>query len=312
MVKIAVVGSLNMDVVIPVNQYPQDGETVFTGSLRYTPGGKGANQAVAAARLGAEVRMIGKVGSDAHGQQLIHALNQEGINTEGVRISSQDPTGQAFVHVESDGNNRIMVSQGANSTLTEQDINENIHLFDEIDAILVQLEVPIQVVQYVIRKAKSKQISVFLDPAPYVKEGEKLVKEADYIFPNEKEAGKLIGYHINHLNAAKDVALELEKESGSKVILTMGSRGTLYTDGHNIVHIPAYKIQAIDSTAAGDAFAAAFVKHYMETEDIEETLKFASANGAITASRWGAYPSLPNMKELKQFLINQHSDTANA
>lgn len=298
---IVVVGSLNMDVVIQVPRYPKPGETVTGGSVSYIPGGKGANQSLAAARLGARVTHIGMLGLDPYAERLRQTLTREGVDTTYIR-TWEGPTGMAFVHVEADGTNRIIVSPGANGQLQPLILDALQPVFADADAVMVQLEIPIESVRRVVELARSAHVPVFLDPAPARADLFEYVGEVDWIMPNEFEAELLTGQTVSDAKTAHIAAAKLQQRGARRVVLKAGSAGAYLLDEHGFDHHPAFRVQPVDTTAAGDAFGAAFVVDYLHAKDAHHALRIACAAGALATTKVGAYTSLPHRDELETFL----------
>lgn len=303
---IVVIGSLNMDVVIGLDKYPEDKETVFGHSPKYIPGGKGANQAVAISRLGASVSMVGLVGDDVHGKTLRRSLISAGVNTDYLG-TIEGSSGLAFIHVSSDGGNRIIVSPGSNMKLNRDYIDAADALLRTADAVLVQLEIPLDTVQYVVKKSRDYEIPVFLDPSPVQEIPVDMMENVDWIFPNEYEAGELTGQPIQDIKTAKIASSKLLQLGVHKVVVKLGERGALYAHDNEFRYVPGIPVKAIDSTAAGDAFCGAFVFQYLKTGDVLSTMKFANVAGSLAVTKLGAQSSLPTLQEVVHHL-NEHSD----
>lgn len=299
---VVVVGSLNMDVVIPVNPYPGPGETVVGGDIQYIPGGKGANQALAAARLGAEVTMLGMVGNDAHGEQLIQTLKRDKVHTEYLEIDNAESSGIAFVHLETDGSNRIIVSPGANQLYLADKVARYKSLIEAADAVLLQLEIPYETVNAVLQIAADSGVPVFLDPAPASVDLFKRLAPIDWIAPNEHEAELLTGIHVCDAKTARIAAAKLQQMGAKRVILKVGSQGAYVATENGIVYQPGFPIQPVDTTAAGDAFIAAFAVDYLQYHDVFSALRVACSAGALTSMQEGAQPSLPYRNDVLDFL----------
>ena len=297
--KIAIIGSMNMDYSLKVEKLPEKGETILAGSFYTAAGGKGANQAVAARRLGAEAYMIGAVGKDANGRELCDKLEAEGISISGVR-SVDTPTGNAMITVDGSGNNTIVVYPGANEEVDEGWIIANKHIIENSDFIILQLEIPMKTVAAAVKLAKSLGKRVILNPAPAADIPAELYSGIDIITPNETELALLTG--------TKDVyaGARLLLDRGAKsVIITLGEEGCLYMSETGEQSISAYKVNAIDSTAAGDSFNAALAVALCEGKSIEEALCFANATGAITTTKPGAQEALPYREEVEAFMKSQ-------
>jgi ribokinase len=292
--RIVVVGSANTDLVVPVPAIPTPGETVLGGDLQVIPGGKGANQAVAAARLGAEVRFIGRVGDDDFGRQTLHNLQREGIDTRFVKLDQGAPSGVAMIAVAEQGQNSIVVAPGANMRLSDEDVASASEAFADADAVIAQLEIPIAAVEAAARLAKQHGARFILNPAPARQLPESLYPLVDYLIPNETEGRQLTG--------ATDVPAiikELRQRGCAGIILTLGERGVVYQVGKTLQQVPAYRVQAVDATAAGDAFVAGFAVALCEGRPLNEAIDFGQRVASITVSRWGAQSALPYRAELQ-------------
>ncbi len=296
---ITVVGSLNMDLVVRVPRMPMPGETIIGSDARTIPGGKGANQAVAAARLGAQVTMVGRVGDDGFGQTLWEGLGQEGIDATHVRQDPQAVTGLALIALDNSGQNQIIVAPGANARLSPPDIEAAAPALNNADILVCQLETPLQTVTRAIELAHARQIGVLLNPAPAQPLPPELLRQIDYLIPNESESTVLAGFQITGLPSAEKAAASLLAQGVGTVIITLGARGALLATPENTVHIPAYEVTVVDTTAAGDAFIGGFAVARAEGRPLEEAVRFGSAAGALAVTRLGAQPSLPRRSEVE-------------
>lgn len=297
---ILVIGSVNMDLVLISEKVPVGGETVLGESYAYIPGGKGANQGVAAARLGADVTFVGRVGEDANGKELKGNLQKEGINAEFVIEDPESSTGLAAIMLEETGQNRIIVIPGANMKITKEDLQTAFeHTYD---AVIVQLEIPDEIVLEACRLGKEKNIPVILDAGPAKNFPLEQLEGLEILSPNESEAFALTGLEVNSIESAEKVAKLLTERSNAKtIVLKMGAQGAyLYEDGEG-EFFPAHKVNAVDTTAAGDAFTAALTVKYISSGDIKEAIRFANVVGALTVTRMGAQPSLPTVEEVEKF-----------
>jgi ribokinase len=296
---IVVVGSLNMDLVVRTVRHPQIGETVIGHDFRTYPGGKGANQAVAAARLGSDVSIIGKVGNDQFGEALLQAVNTDGVNTQYIIRDSKVPTGVAFITVDDRGKNTIVVASGANAHLSPDEIDASRDAFIGASVLLLQLECPLNVVERAIDIAKQYDIRIVLNPAPAQLLDAYLLHSVDYLIPNQTELAQLSGQE------STEAAIGVLQGMGVKrLVVTLGEEGLLVVDESQREHIPAYKVQAVDSTAAGDAFAGAFAVALGEGLSIHQAAIWGTAAGALTVTKAGAQPSLPSRDEFDEFLIH--------
>jgi ribokinase len=306
--RICVVGSINADLVVRCARLPRPGETISAHDVREVPGGKGANQAVAAARLGAEVSMIGRVGDDAFGQRLRSGLAQDGVDVSNVFTTSDCASGLAIVAVEDSGENAILIVPGANGRLTPADVHASSEIIRDADVLLVQLEVPLETTIAAIRLAGEYGTPVILDPAPAPKFDDRSAVRADLLAvevacPNEAEALALTNVSIETVADAEQAACCLRSLGPKYGIVTLGARGAVLCEPDSRpALIPAFKITAVDTTAAGDAFAAALAVRLAEKTPIAEAVRFACAAGALAASRPGAQPAMPTLADIDAFL----------
>lgn len=293
--KICVVGSLNMDMVINSPKKPLMGETVMGYGFMTTAGGKGANQAVSAARLGADVTMIGAVGADTFGCELKENLAHNGVNITNIKTISDKPTGVAVI-VVNEGDNFIVVDAGANSELNKRDVIEEV--INESDIVVIQLEIPLDTVRHVIDIAKKSNIPILLNPAPAIWLDDELLKKVDIITPNENECEIITGIKINDINNAIEACECLINKGIKQVIVTLGSKGVVYNNGNKIIHKTVPRVKVIDTTAAGDSFTAAVATFLSNGKDINEAVNFGNKVGTITVTRKGAQQSLPYLNEI--------------
>lgn len=303
---IVVVGSVNMDLVVRVPAFPVPGETVMGGDLMCVPGGKGANQAVAAAKLGANCHLVGRVGADDFGQRLMTSLESFGVSTTFVTVTEGVSSGTASIHVNATtGENAIVVSPGANARLTPDDVDRALPLIRTAHAVIVQLEIPLATVLHVISVCNRHRIPVILDPAPVVGGGKGLPAElfnVTVLTPNQTEAAELLGIGDLRNNRAKavdpkQIAVDLLGRGPASVVLKLGDQGSLYASrvaAETFLHVPAFKVKVKDTTAAGDAFTAGLAVARAEGRPTAEALRFANAAGALACTEVGAQPSLPS------------------
>jgi ribokinase len=300
--RIIVVGSIHMDFTILVNRLPKTGETVIGRSYKMSPGGKGANQAVAVARLNAEAYMVGRVGNDYLGSILIESMSKSGVNVDFVKKDSTTHSGLAFITVDSKGRNTISVAPGADLTITKEDIEEAINAIKKVDMMLLQLEIPLEVVTYAAKKAFENDIKVILNPAPYKPLPKKLLKSIFILTPNEVEASMMSKIDIK---GPKDLIKAGKKLIGmgiERIVITLGDKGAMLVSKEKILRFPAVKVKAIDTTGAGDAFNGALAVALAEGKNIEEAIKFANFTGALTTTKVGAQEALPTRKEVEEFI----------
>ncbi|NLC34029.1 MAG: ribokinase [Erysipelothrix sp.] len=302
MKNILVVGSINNDITLHMENLPLPGETVIAHDLKTSLGGKGANQAVAAARMGAPVHFIGAIGNDLGSQTIIEQLNSDHINTTGIdRVDIN--TGTAYISIDSHAENNIIVYPGANFAIIKEHLEANTELFEKSDYCLLQLEIPLDIIKETIRLCKEHDVKVILNPAPY-HDGidEEMLKNVDYYIPNEIEflaTLKLDTTQSHPLGWIEVKALEFVKKHNLTLIVTLGGRGALLVQEEQATLIPAQKMVPIDTTAAGDSFIGGFLAALSQGQDIVESLKLGSRVAAITISRYGAISAIPYKEELK-------------
>lgn len=297
--RIVEVGSLNMDLVVRMPRIPKPGETLLGGAFATFPGGKGANQAVAAARLGAQVSMIGRVGNDAFGRELIDVLQKDGVDTRFVSADPAHATGVALIEVDAQGMNSIAVASGANFALTAQHVRDAINQMEKFDALVMPLETPLETIDAAARAAKQKNALVILNPAPAQKLGADLLGMVDVIVPNEHEAAFITGIALEGEQSYRAAALALRQMGAKSVVITLGGAGAFVLDGAREEHVPAQKVVAVDTTAAGDCFTGGLAVALAEGKSLANAVRFASAAAAISVTRHGAQPSMPFRKEVE-------------
>ncbi|WP_019544332.1 ribokinase [Streptomyces sulphureus] len=292
---IAVVGSLNLDLVVPAPHHPVPGETVLGGDLARHPGGKGANQAVAAARLGAPVAMVGRVGDDAEGGRLLAALGDAGVDTGRVARTAGVATGHALITVDPAGENTIVVSPGANSRLTADDCHSAADQLGAAAVTVLQREVPDEANEAAARLAGG---TVLYNPAPAVT-GATVPPGVDLLVPNRTELAALTGRPVP--TTLDEVASAARRLTGpGAVLVTLGEDGVLLVEGGSHLHLPAYPVEPVDTTAAGDAFCGALAVALAEGAGLEAATRWASAAAAVSTTRAGAQPSLPHRAEVHE------------
>ena len=296
--KILVIGSSNTDMVIKTNNFPAPGETILGGRFLMNAGGKGANQAVAAARLGGMVTFIGKIGDDIFGKQAVQQLEDEGINVNFVAVDHENPSGVAMITVDHKGENSIVVAPGSNGTLSSGDFNKALSELQDAEFVLMQLEIPIPTVEYIAQIAAQKQKKVILNPAPAAELSDELLQNLYIITPNETEAELLTQIKVTDEQSALKAAEALHKKGVEIVIITMGAAGAfLLINGESeIIH--ASKVKAVDTTAAGDTFNGALAVGLSEGKTIQESIAFANKAAAISVTRIGAQSSVPYRNEI--------------
>lgn len=297
---ITVIGSINMDYTTVTKELPQKGETILSQFFRTSPGGKGANQAVAAARLGAKVQMIGALGNDLAGEHLFKRLKEDHILLDGIKFCDVN-TGNAMITVDQRGSNTIVVYPGANHYLTEEHIEEERKRILESKIMILQLETKVETVLYGAKLAKENGILCILNPAPARELPEEIYPYLDYITPNETELFTLTG----EKDPQKGAEILISK-GVKQVIVTMGEKGCLYKDRQRSFLAPAFSVEPVDTTAAGDSFNGALAVALLEGKEIEEALVFANAVGALSTLTIGAQDAIPSREQLEQF-IRQHT-----
>ncbi|MDQ0150398.1 ribokinase [Eubacterium multiforme] len=300
--KVCVLGSINMDLVIKVNEMPKEGETILSKSFEKIAGGKGANQAVAAKRSGNLVSMIGKIGKDDNGEILKGLLEKEGINTNLIFEDDKEPTGMAMITVNNNGNNSIVVISGSNMTLNEEEIEKSKEEIKKSHILISQFETPEDCTLKAFKIAKENNIITILNPAPAKKINDELLKYTDIIIPNETEAEVLTGIKVNDLETAKKASKELLKKGVKFVIITLGEKGAAVISKDDGQVVPAFKVKAIDTTAAGDSFIGG-LSFKLNTENLSfenllKAVKFGNKVSSITVQREGAQPSIAKIEEV--------------
>ncbi|RZT21189.1 ribokinase [Fictibacillus sp. BK138] len=292
MVKIAVIGSSSMDLVVTSDKRPGAGETVLGTSFKTVPGGKGANQAVAAARLGVDVSMIGCVGSDHYGSAILENFKQNGVDVTNVEPVTDTESGTAHI-ILAEGDNSIVVVKGANDHVTPEYVEKSLEIIERADMVLIQQEIPEETVEYVSERCKEYGVPLLLNPAPSRPISQKVIENAAYITPNEHEASVLFdGLSIT-------AAL---KQHPNKVFITEGKLGVRYFDGKKEVLVPSYEVDAVDTTGAGDTFNAALSVALAEGNNITDSLRFANRAASLSVTKFGAQGGMPFRKEVEETL----------
>ena len=303
MIKIVIVGSINKDVIMQVERHPKPGETLTAVAVSSAFGGKGANQAVAAARLGAEVTIIGAVGEDSTGDEQVEHFQNEGIRTDAIMRCSE-PSGVAYITVDTAGENSIILYPGANHQITVEWVEKNRSYIEDADVMLLQLEIPVEVSLAAAEIADTSDTIIIFNPAPVHQVPERLFQLTDIITPNETELALL----AEEVDPEKAEMILLSKGVKS-VLATMGADGSRYRDAENQFSLPTYSsVKVADTTAAGDSFNAAIAYSIGSGDDISEAAAFATAVGSITVSRFGAQTSLPTLEEVGEFVTMHHGE----
>ncbi|MEM7736204.1 MAG: ribokinase [Deinococcota bacterium] len=304
MTKVVVVGSLNMDLVVQVPHFPIPGETLLGGEYDQHPGGKGANQAVAAARAGGHVTMIGRVGRDGFGDVLRQQLQDDGIDTTQLESLTNSPTGVAFITVDDSAQNCIIVSSGANMKLTADDLPEDV--IQAADVLVLQLEVPLPTVLHAAQLAQQAATKVILNLAPAQALTPEQLRHVDVLVVNESEAALLADEDVADVSLNPETTAKALAEQVPTVILTLGAAGVVWCHEKTVHKLPSFKVEAVDTTAAGDGFVGALAVAYASGTSLSEALRFASATGALAVTKAGAQPSLPSRAAIDAFLA-EHS-----
>jgi ribokinase len=299
MSRIIVIGSSNTDMVIKTEKLPSPGETILGGIFLMNPGGKGANQAVAAARLGGKVTFITKRGNDLFGNQAVGLLMREGIDTQYIVKDPDLPSGVALITVDSAGENSIVVAPGSNGNLSEEDIPPMIFETSKFEILLLQLEIPINTVEYSADKASEHGIKVILNPAPACKLSDKLLGKIWLITPNETEAEALTGVTITDIPSAERAALLIQERGVKNVIITLGETGAYVKSDSYSGLIPGIKVDPVDTTAAGDVFNGALAVAISDGKGLADAVIFANKAASISVTRMGAQASAPYRNEIK-------------
>ncbi len=305
---ILVVGSLNADLVVRVPRFPQPGETISGEDLKIIPGGKGANQAVAAARQGASVAMFGRVGNDSFGPELIDNLKRNQVNSTLVQVDLDSATGTAVIVVDASGQNNIILSAGGNGKVSPLDLKDV--FFSDYKLLLLQLEIPIETVLAAAQKAKEKGLRILLNPAPARPLPAELISLSDFILPNETELSLLTGQPVDDIASAEHAAQQLLERGAQNVIVTLGPNGALIVSSKQVTHVNTYKVEVVDTTAAGDAFIAGFAARLLESDEsstdaLTNAVRYGCACGALATTKFGAQPSLPTRAEVENLLSKQ-------
>ncbi|HEU4742365.1 MAG TPA: ribokinase [Meiothermus sp.] len=306
---IIVVGSINMDLVVHVERHPAPGETLLGSDYQTFPGGKGANQAVAAARAGGSVRMVGCLGSDGFGGQLLQGLVQDGIDTDWIKRVG-GPSGVAFIAVNAQGQNSIIVAPGSNRRLLPEDLKAE--AFSSAKVMLLQLEVPLPTVLEAARRGKEAGARVILNAAPARSFAADELRDVDLLVVNEFEAGIVLGQEAPEGIEEALAAAQGLRERVSSVVITLGAQGCVWADTSGQGYVPAFPVQPVDTTAAGDAFVGMLASRLAEWESLEHgaleaALRWASAAGALATTQEGAQPSLPTLAEVESFMAGRSS-----
>jgi ribokinase len=297
--RIVVLGSLNMDLVVSVPKLPQPGSTVVGDRLQMFAGGKGANQAVAAARLGGDVKFVGRVGKDGLGDRLIEELKAAGVDAGGVERDPESPTGAALITVEAGGQNQITVAPGANYSVGQADVARASQLLDEGSLLVLQMEIPRQAVQHAIGEARRRGAAVLLNAAPSTGANLDTVSGVDLLVMNEHEASEILNMNVSGGMTSRRAVLRATQHGSKAAIVTMGANGAVLCDDGHVQDVPAFRVKAVDSTGAGDAFVGALAMAMSLGRELVDAARLASAAAAAAVTKQGAQSSLPTVNDLK-------------
>jgi ribokinase len=303
--QIVVVGSSNMDLVVKSARIPVPGETILGGEFLMVPGGKGANQAVAAAKLGVPVAFVARLGNDLFGRKSLDNFRLEGVDTTYVTLTSDAPSGVALITVDEAGNNAIVVAPGANARLSPEDVRRAQAAIQSAGALVAQLEVPMNTVQCAAEIACEAGVPFLLNPAPAQRLSPELLGRCAVLTPNETEAQILTGIEVVDADSAGRAADVLLRAGAKAVIVTMGSKGFLLADTEGTEFVPGLEVKAVDATAAGDAFMGSLAVALAEGRDLREAAAFANHVAAISVTRLGAQPSMPTRHEVDEFIVSR-------
>ena len=296
--KITVIGSTNTDMVIKAQRLPLPGETILGGAFFMAQGGKGANQAVAVSRLGGQLTFVAKTGADIFGKNTRDVLVNDGIDVKYILEDKEEPTGVALIMVDEQAENSISVASGANAKLLPDDFNLIPEVIEDADIILMQLEIPLETVEYVATKAHALGKKVILNPAPGCRLSKSLLEKLYLLTPNETEAELISGIKVSDVPSAKEAAKQIHSMGVASVIITMGAKGALIYSENQFVLVPAVSVNAVDTTAAGDVFNGALAVALSKKESLVSAAGFASKAAAISVTRMGAQPSVPYLNEV--------------
>jgi ribokinase len=299
---IVVIGSLNMDLVTKAPRLPHLGETLAGYAFQVVPGGKGANQAVAAARLGAQVAMVGRVGDDVFGPRLLAGLTDHGVNTRHVRCDKGIPTGTATIIVDERGENAIVIVPGANGKVAPSDVDAAKALLSDARLLILQFEIPLPTVEHAMDVAARHAVKVILNPAPARTVPVAFWRKADLVVLNETEAQTMTGTNVIDTDSAAAVRRSLQQTGEQATVVTVGERGAFLATAEGAAHVPAPRVEVIDTTAAGDAFVGGLAISLLRGSSIQAAVRYATCVGALTVTRFGAQTSLPSASDVQAFI----------
>jgi ribokinase len=302
--KIVVVGSSNTDMILQMDHIPRPGETILGGEFSMAAGGKGANQAVAAARAGGHVSFLARVGCDVFGQQALEGFRQDGIDVRHVIADPQAPSGVALIFVAADGENSIGVASGANARLAPEDVRQAAELIAAADTLVMQLETPLETVLAAAEIAARHNVTVILNPAPAQPLSDALLGHVSILTPNETEAQLLTGIEVADEQGAARAAHALHAKGVDTVIVTLGARGAFVSAGGDMTLVPAFPVTPVDTTAAGDVFNGTLAVALSEGQPLRAAVRFACAAAALSVTQLGAQPSAPARRDIESFLAS--------
>jgi ribokinase len=299
---VTVVGSLNYDLTIALPHFPLPGEAVIGGDLKTASGGKGANQAFAIAKMGAPAFLIGAVGQDSFGDEMIASLQRVGVDTSGVMRRDDSPSGVAMIWLDASGQNEIGVAMGANATLGASDVEQFRERIRRSRAVVAQLETTTEATEAAMRLARGHDVLSILNTAPFVPITDELLRLCDFVIPNENEATKLSEVEVVDLDSAAQAARAIRSRGAKNALVTLGSNGVWLDCETWRGHVPAFKVKAVDTVGAGDTFIGAFVSRLTEGASVQDAARFGCAASAIAVTRYGSQPSVPTRKEVEEKL----------
>lgn len=302
MSKITVVGSFSMDITVMMDQFPQEGQTIIGKGMIKSPGGKGANQCIACARLGGDVEMVGMLGKDENGAEIRKLFMDEKVNIEHVLSTDLQPTTIALIEVNQKGQNRIVVVPAANFVYSKEDLMKIKETIAQSELVVAQLEMSMEVIETLVNLCDELNVPIILNPAPAVPLSDDILSKVTYLTPNETELAILADHPTNTLDEVKEAATILLNRGVKNIISTLGDKGALLANQDTIKVIAGYPVKTVDTVAAGDSFNGALAKAITDGLSLEEAIRMANAVGALTVMKQGAIPSLPTKEELESFL----------
>lgn len=305
MSKITVVGSFSMDMTVTMEQFPSEGQTIIGKKLMKSPGGKGANQCIACARLGGDVEMIGMLGEDEDGKQIKALFKEEGVVIDHVLTTSEEPTTIALIEINDAGQNKIIVVPAANFKYSVEDLNQVRSVIAKTSLVVAQLEMDLSVIEALVTMCDELNVPIILNPAPAVPLSSAVLSKVTYLTPNETELAILADHPTDTLEHIHEAAARLLTMGVKNIIATLGDKGALLANQEGMKIIAGYPVKAVDTVAAGDSFNGALAKAITDGKTLEEAIRLANAVGALTVMRQGAIPSLPTKEEVEAFLMER-------